>query len=581
MINPLTGIDDELDPSGILNSGMPRPPATEQIVDTGLAMPPGAADTGAPPELATAQQVLAQADAVLGPSSMPGGGAGAAPAAPAPQAGIAPPVAPPPLAGLMTGSTAQKRTGIQQQQVAGLEAGRALDDQQGALDDRAAAVRGGVAATNAATENLRSVNVDRQQEERQAAQNLYNERLQRARAESDAAVQTWMNAKPTDWWDEDQDGQKDGGKQLWTSFLIALAHVADDLGRQRGRPSNVGQQAIALVNQTVDRHRAGELARIEKLHQAAVKKTGDIDRLSRERADALARIEDKYAGIEKSLEAQARAQRAELGLDQAGIEHDQVVINHKRRALEAEQRRLDALGQFVDKETALELQARRRTGGRGRGGGGAADPNDPYAGLTPYQRLQAERRDAESELLGLNGEVLGKARGGPKAAKELGDAQAAALTMSDLSNRMKEWIDRNGTVEVMDRGAVQERKGIIVDAAAALTVLKRTGVLNEGEKRTYEDMFAPGFFSSDDQAKSALDSMVRRTNDNYMRQVGSQLKGGAQPMQQAVSQQPAANRVLPAGAEPITYKGIEGYRMLKGTNAQGKKIYEFFPWPGQ
>lgn len=593
-INPFTGLEED-DPTGFAGAppaSMPAPaPAPLPIPQTG----DGTMAPGAVPEVQNAQQLLAQVDAVLAPGGAGGGGAGAPVPPGNPPAGQpAAPVQPPPLSGLMTGTTGQQRQKIQGQQVANLEAGRQLDQREAELTQRAGDVTAQVKTTDADQANLQAINAQGEEDERQQVDNLFATRQQEAQRASEQARQAWLDKKPSDWFQQtdakgnpvfDAKGQavQDDGKMLLTSLGIALAHMADELNRGRGIQSNIGQQAMNAIDRKVEQHRLGEVAKIENLHQKAIAAGQDEQRLGIQRAAALARVEDKYAGINKRLEAEARAQRAQMGMDAAGIERDQAVLLRARKTLESEQRALTALNGFVDRATALEIQQQRANRvGRGKGGkGGPTDPNDPYAGLTPNQRYLAERRDAESEILGLNGEVLGKARGGPKAAKELGDAQASALVLSDLSNRMKEWYQEHGTVEVLNRAAVQEREGIIVDAAAALTVLKRTGVLNDSERKQYARVFDASAFSSAEEAGKALDQMVRRTNDNYMRQVGSQLKGGAEPMQQAVSQQPAANRVLPAGAEAITYRGVEGYRILKGTNAQGKKVYEFVPWPGQ
>lgn len=551
MINPLTGMDDQQDPGAIMPNILPTMPNTQGLTDPNMPMAPGSGGGAEmPAELSQAQQVLQQADAVLGPSQT------SQPAPGAPQPG------PPPLSGLMSGSPAQKRAGIQQQQVAGLEQMRSLDQQQGALDERAAAARSGLAATNYAAENLRSVNVDRQVDEREQQQNIYAGKLAQARKESDAAVTTWMNAKPTHWWKDSSDGE-----QVARSFLIGLAYAADDLNAMRGAPKQgIGQQAVQLVNQLIDRHHAEEVARIEKLHQEAVKKTNDVDRLTRERADAISRIEDKYAGIEKKLEAEARAQRAQLGLTQAAVDSDQVVVNHKQRALEAEQRRLDALNGFVDRETALEISSRRRAGAGGGKGGkyGPFDPDDPYAGMTVNQRDIAMRKDAALAIPNLDGSHAGKAKT-PQEATKIRKGQEATASFIDNLHRMSDFIKREGTiaVPVFESGVRREREALTTALAGNLTIMNETGILQQGEYARYARVLQPGAFEKNASAATLLDQLAQKAAEDYARKVRSQGVVGEKPAEQGPTQPETMPAMRPQGTSRMAAQDIEAMQWAR------------------
>jgi hypothetical protein len=586
-INPYTGRDETWpgDPAGFAAAppaAMPPPPMpapAPPIPGMGdQAMGMGQAAAPPPPDVLEAMQTIQQVDAVLGPSQSPGGGAGAPPPPGQPPPGMpAAPVAPPPLAGLMSGTTGQQRQAIRQQQVAGLEAGRALDSQETDLDRRAGDLKVGVATTDAAAQNLQALRVASEEDERQQTANLFAARQQEAQQASSRARDAWVNAKPTDWFDEvDEKGQpvlgqdgkpiQDDGKTLLTSLGIALAHMADELNRGRGIQSNIGQQAMGLVDRKIEQHRVREVQRIEQLHRKAQLAGQNVDQLGRDRAAALAQIEDKYAGIQKRLEAEARAQRAQMGLDAAGIERDQAVVARTRKTLEQEQRRLDALNGFTDRATALEIQQQRANRvGRGRGGaGGPADPKDPFAGMTAAQRYDREQKLVEREIPNLDGSPAGHAKTRQEAEK-LRAGAGATNGFIDAMGRLQNWVKDNGTVALplFETTERKERENIIQELTGYVSEMRKTGVLQDKEYTRYMGALSPGTWESKEGAISGLEKLKANAAGYYARQVRAQGVTGEKPAEQAPTQPETMPAQKPQGTAKWAPDDVQALQFIK------------------
>jgi hypothetical protein len=553
-INPFTGLEED-DPAGFAGAppmAMPAPPLPAAAPP--LPGPNGTMAPGAVPEVAGAQQVLAQVDAVLGPGGAGGGGAGA-PAQPnAPAPGAPPdPVQQAPLAGLMQGGTGQQRQAIQGQQVNLLEQSRGMDQQEQELARQAGDVNVAAKTTDAAQANLQAINAQGVEDEKSQQDNLFASRQSEAQQASERARQAWLDAKPSEWFQEtdakgkglvDAKGQpiQDDSKMLLTSLGIALAHMADELNRGRGIKSNIGQQAMSYVDNQVERHRQREVQKIDGLHRKAIAAGQDEQRLGVQRAAAMARIEDKYAGINKRLEAEARAQRAQMGMDAARIESDQAVLLRARKTLEAEQRALNTLNGFVDRATALEIQQQRASrAGRGGGAGGAKP-------LTEYQQMMKDRWDAETVIPNLDGTDAGQAKT-PAEAKKIREGQEAASSIIDVAERFKAFIDQEGTIQVplFETTAIKRRDNMTGELAGFLTIARKTGVLNQGEWKRYQALLTPDKLQSNEGAKQVFDDLIARTREGYTRMIRSQGVVGEKPAGAAPTHPEALPATKPAG----------------------------------
>jgi hypothetical protein len=557
VINPYTGLDEN-DPSGILGSGMPRPPATDQIVDTSAPMPPGGAGAGMPPELAQAQQVLAQADAVLGPSQGMGPAAGAPGAPPPPAPAPMGSAAPAPTPAIPT-TTAGQRQYLRQEQFAGLERGQQLDGREQELAQQQAGAKTGAAAINAGQANLSSVNQDREQEELQAAQNLFAGKLATARQASDQATQTWVNAKPEKWLPDDPTS----GTRLATAFGIALAYGVDAMNQGQGVKSNLGQQAVQLVNEKIDQHRAEEMARIEQLKQRAVAAGQDVQKVEHQYALDTAKIEQRYAGIEKALEMRARSERASLGMEQARIDGDMVVVAQARRAEEAQARRLDAVNRFVNAETALEMRARR---GSGKGG-----PKP----LTEYQQMMKDRHDEEVAIFNLDGSPAGNARTKQEAVK-LRAAQESTAGFVDNIKRLQEFIDREGTVQVplVESSARKELEGLMTSIAGNLTIMNQTGILVDSEYRRYKGIVSPSAWQSNEGAKATVAKLATQAEEYYARKVRSQGATTSTPGSQGPTQPETMPGMKPQGTSTWPPADVEMLQKARAGHPRAAEIID-------
>lgn len=514
MINPYTGQDDQQD------MGMPGLPPS-YAASQAQPLPP----QQAPPELQEAMQALQIADQVLGPSQSQQPTTPGLPQMPAPAA-------------TPTGQQDQLR----QQQFSGFNQARGLEAQQGQLDQQTAGIKQDLARDQAAFDAERAAQEQLKQEETRALSAKYEQAQIQAKTASDHATQVWASAKPTEWLEQGS------GTQLVTLLSMALAHGFDQLNASQGGRSNLGQQATAVVNQRIDQHRAQEIERIGGLKQQAQVAAGKVEQMSREKAAAIAQIEDKYAGIEKALELQARAQRSAMGMDEARINGDQVVIDRTKRALEAEQRRIDAVNGFVDRAMQMEISRRK---GTGKGKGGPADPTDPYAGMTPGQRDNARRKDEELAIPNLDGTPAGKAKTRAEAAK-IRKGQEATATFIDNALRMKEFIEREGTIQVplVDSGARREREMLTTALAGNLTIMNETGILQPGEYNRYAAVIQPGALEKNAKAGELLGKFAKKAEEDYARKVRSQGVVGETPAEQP----PTTPTKLPEARPPGTSK---------------------------
>lgn len=551
MINPYTGQDDDAPMAPGTAYGAPPPyasappamPPPPMNLSDDAPMAPGTSG-GAPPELAQAMQTLQQADTLMGP-----GAAGPAAGGPAPGMMLPTPAMPPTLQG--------QQQALRQQQFGGLAQSQQLDTQQVGIDQQAAAARMGGAQIQAGYDADRARIDQQRQDEQQQTQAFHAKKQVEAQAASQAATEAWAKAKPADWFDK-----QEAGTQLAVSLGIALAHIADQLNAGRGIQSNIGQQAVAVVNQKIEQYRAQEIATIEK----QVKSTAlGVDQAARNKSMALAQIEDKYAGIQKSLELQAKSELSKMGMDSASVENAQVVIDRKRKTLEQEQRRLDALNGFVDREIVASQKA-RKGGGGGKGTGSPTDPSDPYAGMNANQRDLAKRKDEALAIPNLDGSPAGKAKSAHEAEKIRAGQEATAGFVDNL-NRLKGFIEREGTIQVplFEQGARDERQQYITSLAGNLTIMNNTGVLNDGEYKRYNAMVAPKALVSNAKSAANLDNLAKAAEEAYARKVRSQGIVGETPAEQGPTTPATLPAAKPAGTSKFSPKDVQMMQWIQQT----------------
>lgn len=537
-----------------------------------------------PPEIAQAAQALQQANQFLGsvnggmPAGPPGAVAGQPPpAAAAPSPGIQlPQVSATPA--LPTGGTSsQQDQAIRQAQIGNINAGAQTDAMEQANAVAKANGGVGVAQTLADTAQQQAANQRQQQVEREKVANMQAAKVAEAKKASDDAANAYAQAKPQDWFQDAPTGQRIG-----VLLGIALGNIADQINHGRGIQSNIGSQALDLMHSQIAGFEAADKGRIEQLHKVAVERGANLAEANQVRAAALSQVDDKYAGINQGLLLQTKAKLAEMGVDAAKQDGIQMVLDLQKKAQESNAKRLDSVNTFVqhdmtldatmaEKAAALAAQKARHAGG-GTGPGGKP--------LTAAQQAKQDQQDSALTIMDLQGQPVGKART-VKEAQNVRTGQEAATGLIDTINDMRDFVKREGTVQVplFEGSARKEKEAIVSRAGGYLTQMRKTGILSPGEYERYASIMTPAIFASPDNADRALDQLTKSTADAYNRAVGAQL--GAQGSTEQVKQQGPANRILPAGAEARTYKGVDGYRTPQGTAPNGSTIWKFTPWDSQ
>ena len=544
MIDPYTGQEEE------------NPETMGLGMGPGMSLYPQATpvEPGEDP-LASAQATLSEAAGIIATP----------PAAPPP----APTGAPPPLP--TPESTAQQGQTIREQQFAGVDAARSLDQQE------LAAAQGVQAAKSTQAQAQADADVAKQEayqtalKEKQQIDAKYGAIEAQRKQESDAAAQAYATAKPKDWFQEAPTGQK-----FAVLLSMALAHFADALGSNRGQKSNLGQQALTSLTTSIDRKKAQEMGEIERKYKVA---EAAADKATRARADAIQGWATKWAGVEKGLELQARSELSKAGVNVAKQEGNVALVTLQKRAADADAKRLEVINDDIARERQLEISAAAQAARARRAGAGGG-----VKGLTPTQQEAKERREKESEVFNLDGSPAGHAKN-PREAEALRTAQSATSGYIDAIGRLKDLVEREGTIippwKVSER---KERANILQELTGYVSEMRKTGVLQDKEYSRYMGALEPGAFEKNADAIAGLDKLSKAASGFYTRKLQAQGAanteiGGQIPTRpQELAPERAPKRTVPTGAEEVSYKGVPGYRIPRGTK-DGKRVWEFVAWP--
>jgi hypothetical protein len=388
----------------------------------------------------------------------------------------------------------------------------------------------------------------------------------------------------------------DSGK-LWSKdstgvqkFMIlagmALAGYTDVKNAERGERSN---NAATLMTALMEQNRSAAKQKVEAA-AGALKMTQD------ERDQALVQIDTDYAAKWEDLKRRQQARLAEIAPGEARTKAEQGYRDIEKAALKADSEALEtaqkfALGQAQREAVTGRANARAAArAGRG-GGGGPADPNDPYKGMNANQRDIAMRKDAALQVSALDGSEARKAKD-PTSARKLNEARAAANGMRDQIQEMRQFIKDEGTMQVpfAEADAIKRRQAITTAMAGHLTVLNKTGVLNDKEYLRYSDMTTPNWYQSNKGADAAFDQLDRTVAGGYHREFEAHTQVAPTNYQGVGSPQAPASRAapgrslepgqvspvtptsvpqtaapaagqIPPGAVMGTYKGKRGYKL--------------------